>query len=282
MNVTTPARVRKVVAFHSYKGGTGKTTFVANIGALYAEMGLRVCLLDFDLYAPSLSTYFQITPKFYLNDFLKGEADISDAIVDVSSKLGVKGQLLLGLSSPSSDDIHEIEFKDINWHVSALRRFWREGKGKLFSEYDLDYIFIDTTPGVKYWSINAILVSDALFLLLKISDMDIEGTKKMIKDTYEDLQRFGSQFYLILNKVPGAIPNQKSAFVDYEKSWEVELEHEIGTPVIGSVPCFCDIQFSRHEFLYTIKQPEHPFSQKLLDLAVKIQEVTRGTEYGDS
>lgn len=268
----------KVMAFHSYKGGTGKTTFIANLGAIYAEMGMRVCLLDFDMYAPSLTTYFKITPKAYLNDFLKGDEAISDVIVDVSSKLGVKGKLFLGLSSPSSDDIHEIELKDLKWQLTALRRFLNEGKGELFSEFDLDYILIDTSPGVKYWSINAIAASDTLFLLSKISDMDIEGTKKMIKDIYQSLIRFGSQFFLILNKVPGAIPDQESAFFDYEKSWETELEQESGTPVIGSVPCFCDIQFSRHEFLFAIKQPDHPFSKKLLDLAVKIQEVTRGND----
>jgi MinD-like ATPase involved in chromosome partitioning or flagellar assembly len=267
----------KVIAFHSYKGGTGKTTFVANLGALYADMGMRVCLLDFDMYAPSLTTYFRKTPKTYLNNFFMREEDISNVLVDVSSELGVKGKLFLGLSSPSKDDIQDIEIKPPKWQFEALRRYIA-AQTELFSDYKLDYIFIDTSPGIRYWSINAIGVSDALFLLLKINDMDITGTKKMKNEIVDELKKFGSQCFLILNKVPGAMTGQESAFADYEKSWEAELEQEIGTPVIGSVPCFCDIQFSRHEFLFAIKQPDHPFSKKLIDLAVKIQEVTRGTE----
>ncbi len=61
----------KTLAFHSYKGGTGKTTLIANLAALYAMQGLRVCLLDFDLYAPSLGMYFRKKPMTCLNNLLR-------------------------------------------------------------------------------------------------------------------------------------------------------------------------------------------------------------------
>ena len=80
--------VGKTIAFHSYKGGTGKTTVITNLAARLAMMGKRVCLLDFDLYAPSLITYFQKNPETYLNNLLAGEVEISDILVDLSSELG--------------------------------------------------------------------------------------------------------------------------------------------------------------------------------------------------
>ena len=43
----------------STKGGVGKTTLTANLGALLADMGLRVLLIDADE-KPSLSRYFKI------------------------------------------------------------------------------------------------------------------------------------------------------------------------------------------------------------------------------
>lgn len=47
----------------STKGGAGKTTLTANLGALLADMGLRVLLIDADV-QPSLSKYFPLaTPK---------------------------------------------------------------------------------------------------------------------------------------------------------------------------------------------------------------------------
>ena len=53
------------IAFHSYKGGTGKTTIAANLASLLAKKGYRVFLLDLDVYAPSLHSYFDKNPKKY-------------------------------------------------------------------------------------------------------------------------------------------------------------------------------------------------------------------------
>ncbi|UCC57638.1 MAG: AAA family ATPase [Candidatus Bathyarchaeum sp.] len=261
----------KALAFHSYKGGTGKTTIATNLAAFYAKIGMRVCLLDCDLYAPSLTTYFRKTPESYINNLLAGEAEISDILVDVSSELGLNGKLLLGFSSPRKVDIHEIEIRhDMKWQLAALRRFLA-AKKELFSEYKLDYVFFDTSPGIRYWSVNCIAAADFLFLTMRASDMDIEGTKKMIKEVYESLTKFGSKCFVILNKVPGASPIKKFQEKANERVLlEKDIEKSIGIKVTGSIPCFCDVQFNKHEFLSAINQPKHRFSKNLRDIANKI------------
>jgi len=267
----------KTFTLHSYKGGTGKTTLIANLAAYYAMSGMRVCLLDFDLYAPSLSMYFRKNPTTYLNDLLggqvtsKGKTDISKVLVDVSAELGLKGKLFLGFSSPRKEDITEIELKhEQKWQLGAIRRFL-SAKNQLFEDYGIDYLFLDTSPGIRYWSINTLAVSDILFLIMKNSDMDIEGTRRMANDIYDSLTKFGSKYYIILNKIPGASPINEISMAASEKKFEMELEKAIGTRIIGSIPCFCDIQFSKHEFLFAIKKPEHPFSKKLVALAENIR-----------
>jgi len=266
--------IEKTLAFHSYKGGTGKTTLVTNLAATFAMMGKRVCLLDFDLYAPSLTAYFQKTPKLYLNDLLAGEAKIVDILVDVSSELELKGKLFLGFSSPRKDDIQEIEIQhDMKWQYAAIRRFLA-AKEELFSEYDMDYVFLDTSPGIRYWSMNTIAVADLLFLLMKISDMDIIGTKRMINDIYDSLTELGSKYFLILNKVPGASPiHELHGNQDAKMFWENEIEKELGTKIIGSIPCFCDVQFNKHEFLSAVKKSDHPFSKRVIALANNIKQI---------
>ncbi len=267
----------KTIALHSYKGGTGKTTLISNLAAYYAMNGSKVCLLDFDLYAPSLSMYFRKIPALYLNNLLNGETetrgktDISKVLVDVSSELGLSGKLFIGFSSPGKDEINEIELRhDQKWQLAAIRRFL-SAKNQLFEEYAIDYLFLDTSPGIRYWSLNTLAVSDTVFLVMKNSDMDIEGTTKMTNDFYDSLRRFGSKYYIILNKVPGASPITEFNLEADEKEFEVMLEKDIGAKVVGSMPCFCDIQFSKHEFLFAIKKPEHPFSKKLVALAEKIR-----------
>jgi chromosome partitioning protein len=271
----------KTLAFHSYKGGTGKTTLIANLAALYAMQGLRVCLLDFDLYAPSLGMYFSKKPMTYLNNLLRGELDLpngavdaSSLLTDVSSELGLKGKLLLGFSSANKEDVDEIEFQhEQKWQLRAIKRF-QSFKNQLFEEHELDYLFLDTSPGIRYWSINTLAVSNFLFLVMKTSDMDVEGTKKMVNDIYDVLTRYGkSKYFIVLNKVPDIRNCNGTEWDATELAWAEELQKDIGTQVVGSVPCYCDIQFSRHEYLYAINHPEHPFSKKVVDLAQRIKDL---------
>ena len=51
-------KLKQVITFHSYKGGTGKTTLATNLAALLAKKGNNVCIVDIDVYAPSLHSYF--------------------------------------------------------------------------------------------------------------------------------------------------------------------------------------------------------------------------------
>ncbi len=264
--------VGKTIAIHSYKGGTGKTTLIANLAALFAASGLNVCLLDLDMYAPSLTSYFRKSPRWFINDLLSGEVKASDVVVDLGPELALKGKFLIGFSSPRKADIEEIELHhNEKWQFNALRLFLA-AKKDLFQEYGLDYIFLDTSPGIRMWSVNTLAAADLIFLLMKDSDMDIDGTRKMINDIYDSLTRFGAKYFLVLNKVPGASPFGNSP-VPTDEVVKNDLERVVGAQVVGSVPCFCDIQFSRHEFLFSIRQPEHSFSKRMAILATRIKNI---------
>ena len=263
---------KKVMAFHSYKGGTGKTTCVVNLAALYASLGLKVCLMDFDIYAPSLTSYFGASPNYYIHDLLSGEAGIHDVLVDYSKKIKVDGELHIAFSSPAKEDIHSVEINyDNNFQLKALKQFLTI-KRQLLEKEGYDYILVDTSPGIRYWSINALATADILFLMLKLNNMDINGTKTMISEIYDSLTRYGLSTNLILNKVPGASPFNA---YDQENFNEVqtEIENILDLPVFLSIPCFCDIQFNRDEFLWVLNKPEHPFSMKLREIPSLLEEI---------
>ena len=277
----------KCIAFHSYKGGTGKTTIASNCAALLAKRGSKVALLDLDVYAPSLYTYFEKEPKKWLNDYLQGDADVEEVMTDVTQTIhrypgGVAdgGKLWIGMCNVKKEEIYKMESNTMEGSKSQLRRFilLRE---QLISNYEPDYIIIDTSPGIRYWSINALAVADALFLTLKMGEIDIDGTNRLAAEIYSSLTKYGARSFLLLNRVAGyCVPDFAAGNGDDDHTVK-EGSHDIagllsgktGMEVISSIPCYCDIQFSRKEFLTVLTQPAHPFTrqvEKLID-AVQIK-----------
>src|ERR671923_439339 len=201
----------RCIAFHSYKGGTGKTTIASNFAVLLAKKGYRVFLLDLDVYAPSLQAYFEREPPKWINDFLWNNAKVEEVLVDLTSATLSNnnttynsGKLYVGFCNPKKEEIYRLDGagkQDIS-KIQLLRRFvlLRE---QIISNYDADYIIIDTSPGIRYWSINALAVADTLFLTLKMDNLDIDGTRKMAGDIYSSFSKFGAKSYLVLNRVAG-------------------------------------------------------------------------------
>jgi chromosome partitioning protein len=301
------------IAFHSYKGGTGKTTIACNLAAMLSSKGYNVSLLDLDVYAPSLHAYFDCNPNKWINDLLFENTDVHDIMVDMTPAVAKYaangankklGKLLVGFSNPQKEEIYKLEgsIKTANANIQLLRRFVQL-REDLISDYDSDYVILDTSPGIRYWSINSLAVADVLFLTLKYGDLDIEGTIKMAKDIYGSFTKFGSKSFLLLNKVAGyCIPrastlssppvkynkNKNSSSSSSSSSIGHALEEtpielgEIGDDLnsdaflsdqtrmemISAIPCYCDIQFKRKEFLTVLQFPDHPFAKQLEHLSM--------------
>ncbi|MER6359507.1 FxSxx-COOH system tetratricopeptide repeat protein [Kitasatospora sp. NPDC001527] len=79
--LATPA-TGTVVTFYSFKGGTGRTMALANLGWILASQGLRVLVVDWDLEAPGLHRYYHpllVDPELHATD---GLIDMLRAYVD--------------------------------------------------------------------------------------------------------------------------------------------------------------------------------------------------------
>ena len=270
----------KSIALHSYKGGTGKTTIASNCAALLAKKGFNVGLLDLDVYAPSLLAYFDRTPRRWLNDYLLGDAEVDEIMTPVGDSLNeigsntepTKGKLWIAFCNAKKDEIYKIEAGTSENTKAQLRRFIML-RQKLIQEYNLDYIIIDTSPGIRYWSMNALAVADTLILTLKMGDIDAEGTIKLASEIYGSLTKYGTKSYLLFNRVAGyCMPshhetdNKQQAPMtdgDLKENQEDALSRETKMEVISTIPCYCDIQFSRKEFLTVLQYPTHPFTKQL-------------------
>jgi chromosome partitioning protein len=304
----------RCIAFHSYKGGTGKTTLACNSAALLARKGYKVCLLDLDIYAPSFQSYFEREPIVGINDFLNSNVEVDKAMIDYTSavenqkdniratdssypyptrsedekKIRKKGKLWIGFSNMQKKGVFELENADSATKRDIIRRFiyLRE---RLISDFHADYIIIDTSPGMRFWSINSLAIADILLLTLKMGSLDVDGTRIAVNEIYKSFTKFGSKAYLLYNLIAGycvpaavasrteMVPTVESTSVPQEGMTllnkleqplnEVDfvkrLSSDLGIPAILSIPCYCDIQFSRREFLTVLRYPEHPFTKQI-------------------
>ena len=287
----------KVIAFHSYKGGTGKTTLAVNLSAHLASKGYNILLIDMDVYAPSLYVYFNIQPTKWINDYLNDKITFSDSIYDFTHivkefSLGIKkanryGSLHAIFSNPSKQEITDLDSatrKESSKSQSLKKMlFIKETRN---TETDYDFIILDTSPGIRYWSINSLAISDEIVLSLKMDNIDIEGTKHMAMDVYGAFTSYGSKSYLLLNRVAGYCephPASSSSSSSYgidspfnlilkEQTEAIRnLERLLKMDVIATVPCYCDIQFEKQEYLTVLNSPDHPFTQKIDELSRKIE-----------
>jgi MinD-like ATPase involved in chromosome partitioning or flagellar assembly len=72
-----------ILTFYSYKGGSGRTMALANVGWLLAAAGHRVCVIDWDLEAPGLHRYFH---PFLLDPEMSSTDGIIDYVWEVAAR----------------------------------------------------------------------------------------------------------------------------------------------------------------------------------------------------
>ncbi|MEM3581507.1 MAG: AAA family ATPase, partial [Candidatus Bathyarchaeia archaeon] len=134
----------KIVAIHSYKGGTGKTLLSINLAVTLAKQGKKVCLLDLDFRAPSLATLLHIEKvDYWLNDYLNGVCEIEKVLIDLSERIADQGKFFVGLANPSVEAIRDMSSKDRKWEMRALGRLLSL-RNSLLSAKGFDYIIFDT------------------------------------------------------------------------------------------------------------------------------------------
>ena len=188
----------KIISVHSFRGGTGKSNTTANISALLAMEGYRVGVVDTDIASPGIHVLFNLDESemvHSLNDYLWGKCSIEDAAHDVTGLIGgdIKGQIFLIPSSIKAGEIARILRE--GYDVGLLNDGFRDVVDKL----NLDFLLIDTHPGLNEETLLSIAISDALVIILRPDSQDYQGTIVTV-DVAKKLDV--PKMLMVVNKVP--------------------------------------------------------------------------------
>jgi|GEM_PF-90803 len=240
----------KIISIHSFRGGTGKSNTTANLAVAAALKGLRVGIIDTDIQSPGIHVLFGIDPaqmNLTLNDYLWGRCEIDAAAYDVTPKevKANNGHIFLIPSSMKVGEISRILSEGYN--VNLLTTGFQSLLGKL----QLDYLFIDTHPGINEETLLSITISQGLIIILRPDRQDFQGTAV----TVDLARKLGvPQLLLVVNRVP-----QRFDRADVRK----QVETTYNATVAGVLPD-CDemLELSSSD-LFFLRFPDHLLSKEL-------------------
>lgn len=164
----------RVIAVFNHKGGVGKTTTVANLGAALARKGRTVLLVDVDPQA-CLTVHFGVDPGSggaTLYDVLAKEAPLAAAAREcgeerlrlVPSHLDMAGAELELATTMGRERL----LKD------ALERYLR-------ANAHTDYVLFDCPPSLGLLTVNALTASDEVFVPLQTEYLALRGVGKLVE-----------------------------------------------------------------------------------------------------
>jgi MinD-like ATPase involved in chromosome partitioning or flagellar assembly len=242
----------KIVSIHSFRGGTGKSNLTANLAATVALQGLRVGIMDTDIQSPGIHVLFGLDEgnmNRSLNDYLWNRCPITEAAYNVTPEAVSKsnGSIYLIPSSIKAGEIARI--LNEGYSVTMLN----DGVRQICQGLELDYLFIDTHPGLNKETLLSIAISDALIIILRPDRQDFQGTAVTLQvarklDT--------AQMSLVINKMLPSYDRQ---------AMQEQIEQKFKVPVIGMFPLneemvqlsssgiFC-LEFLNHGYTYEVRK----------------------------
>jgi MinD-like ATPase involved in chromosome partitioning or flagellar assembly len=254
-----------IVSIHSFRGGTGKSNLTANLAAQVAMAGKRVGIIDTDIQSPGIHVLFGLDEArmgHTLNEFLRSERSIREVAYAVGEhptdlpglqKLAGK-QLWLVPSSIKSSEIGRV-LRD-GYDVGKLN----EGMQYLLKEMQLDYMFIDTHPGLNEETLLSIAVSDVLLIVMRPDQQDFQGTAVTV-DIARGLDV--PNLFLVVNK---ALTRH-----DFNQVSQ-QVQNTFESTVAGVLPLTEDMADMGSADIFSLRYPDHPWSKSLRQIAQRILE----------
>lgn len=249
-----------IISIHSFRGGTGKSNTSANIASQLALSGARVGVIDTDINSPGIHILFNVHEdniKHSLNDYLWGRCQIQDAALRVTdnvrnhpqNKTDINGELYL---IPSSMNVGEIaRILREGYDVTLLS----DGYQQIIKALNLDYLVIDTHPGVNEETLLSIAISDHLAIIMRPDQQDYQGTKV----TVEVARKLGvKNLMLIVNKAPTSLD------LDALKD---RVEQTYNSTVAGVIPHSDDLMELGSSGVFSLQNPGHIVTQKYKQIA---------------
>jgi len=254
--------VKRIVAVSSGKGGVGKSMVAVNLAAALAREGLRVGLLDADVYGPNIPIMFGETgtPR------ATGEAGAERIM-----PLEAHGVRLMSIGFMLDKDQPAIMRGPL---ISGILRQFLEQ----VAWGALDYMVVDMPPGT----------GDAQISLVQTIDLDgavMVTTPQAISTS--DVRRGVRMFEKVNTRVLGIVENMSGyecphcgeTVAIFGKGGGESLARDMDLPFLGAVPLDPKVREGGDQGLPpVVGSPDSPAGRALRQIARRLREILEETE----
>ncbi len=207
-------------------------------------------IVDTDIQSPGIHVLFNLDEsdmRHSLNDYLWGKCEIEEAAHDVTGQLGagVQGQIFLIPSSIKAGEIVRILRE--GYDVGLLNDGFRD----LVNRLSLDYLVIDTHPGLNEETLLSVAISDALIIIMRPDQQDYQGTAVTV-DVARKLDV--PNLMLLVNKTPTVF--------DFDDV-RARVESTYNCTVAAVLPHSDEMMALASSDVFSLKFPDHEITQGL-------------------
>ena len=253
----------RIISVHSFRGGTGKSNVTANLATTIARQGQRVAIVDTDIQSPGIHVLFDLDEEKMgrsLNDYLWGRCAIEETACDVGPALKTAqgaaavaaGRIYLVPSSIKASEIARVVRE--GYDVERLS----DGFHELIDRLNLDYLFIDTHPGLNEETLLSITISDVLLLILRPDRQDYQGTAVTVEVARKlDVPRL----LLVINKALPAL--------DFD-ALRQQAEQTYQAEVAAILPLSEDLVRLASGGVFCLRYPDHPWTREIGQVTERI------------
>jgi len=248
--------MHKVISFHSFRRGTGKSTLIANLAVLQAGLGYRVGVIDNALSSPGLHRLFGLREESIdhtLNQVLRGECGVQQAVYTISLPFGeaFRGRVFLLPASAHPGTIAQSMARPHN--VEALHLAIQS----MTSEIGLDCVLLDTEAGIQESTLQTMAISRTVIVVLRLDQEDYQGTSVSVELAH---RLAVPRLLLVVNQAdPDIDPSE------VKRSVEETYTCDVGAvlPAVGSLIA------GEGADLFALRMPQHPLVESLRLIAAR-------------
>jgi cellulose biosynthesis protein BcsQ len=213
-----------IVTFYSYKGGVGRSMALANCASLLAKWGKRILIVDWDLEAPGIETYFTkwlggAVATGGLVDIIdrwhEGRLDCSEVILRPT--LGLRGEVHI-IPAGRQDNNYTKRLQAIDWSALFEKRGFGAALEALRDEWkrNYDFVLVDSRTGITdIGGICTIHLPDAMVMLFTTSAQSILGTQLVMERVHAARSKLNADRSALIT-VP--VPARDESDNEYELS----------------------------------------------------------------